>query len=207
MTDDPTGVTAALIQAGELKTSLGELDERERSDYERVRHAMDTLDGSILALSRTVGNHSDLLAGFKALRDKVHELAALLPPVLSDEKYQPSETPLWWEADWPGRGEKIATLRNFVREIWTPLYGHLSSPLGECWPQHPLALVVLDYVSEMWSVLHLNASRSIRDLAAQAEYQTRVLPALAEQLNKETTNCVHHVPRTAHNGAAPERMS
>jgi hypothetical protein len=39
--------------------------------------------------------------------------------------------------------------------------------------------------------LYLQPSRSTSLLSAQAEYQARILPALAAQLMTETTGCTH----------------
>ena len=47
---------------------------------------------------------------------------------------------------------------------------------------------------ELWSSLYLSAERMPPALASQAEWQTRLLPALAEQLRKETTRCEHDRP-------------
>ena len=44
---------------------------------------------------------------------------------------------------------------------------------------------------ELWSVLYLTPERQPSALASQAEWQTRLLPALAEQLYLETTRCQH----------------
>ena len=44
---------------------------------------------------------------------------------------------------------------------------------------------------ELWSVLYLPPERTAPVLASQAEWQTRLLPALAEQMHLETTRCQH----------------
>jgi hypothetical protein len=60
----------------------------------------------------------------------------------------------------------------------------------------------LDWLSELWSVLYLQTKRNARTLAGQGEFQTRLLPAAAEQMHHETTRC-HH----ATSGADPMRRS
>ncbi len=47
---------------------------------------------------------------------------------------------------------------------------------------------------ELWSALYLGPERKPSALASQAEWQTRLLPALAEQLHQETTRCEHDRP-------------
>ena len=50
---------------------------------------------------------------------------------------------------------------------------------------------------ELWSLLYLVPERTAGTVASQAEWQTRLLPALAEQMYLETTRCQHaQEPRT-----------
>jgi hypothetical protein len=44
---------------------------------------------------------------------------------------------------------------------------------------------------KLWSALYLASSRGAPVLASQAEWQTRLLPALAEQMHIETSRCQH----------------
>ena len=46
-------------------------------------------------------------------------------------------------------------------------------------------------LSGLWSVLCLQSERTAALLSAQAEYQARILPALAAQLITETSRCGH----------------
>ncbi len=57
-------------------------------------------------------------------------------------------------------------------------------------------------LAELWSVLYLQPVRSPAVVSAQAEYQARIVPAIAEQLMTETTRCGHMAPRRTGNGAA-----
>jgi hypothetical protein len=50
---------------------------------------------------------------------------------------------------------------------------------------------VLDIASQLWCALYLQPERTAGLLSAQAEYQIRILPALAAQLAAETTGCGH----------------
>ena len=87
-------------------------------------------------------------------------------------------------------------------EVFRPLYGHVAAGLHDCWPRHPLTLVLLDYLAETWKVLHLRRSRSAQILGTQLEFQLRYLPAAAEMLTEDMRQCarVHQVP-----GARPAR--
>jgi len=44
---------------------------------------------------------------------------------------------------------------------------------------------------ELWSAFYLSTDPEQPELASQAEWQIRLLPALAEQLHQETTRCEH----------------
>jgi hypothetical protein len=92
-----------------------------------------------------------------------------------------------------------------VEQVYRPGYGQLAATLGPCWDDHPLCLYALDIASELWSVLYLQAKRNPAMLSAQAEYQTRILPALAEQMMAETQRCGHAQRRGTSNGKAAGR--
>jgi hypothetical protein len=81
--------------------------------------------------------------------------------------------------------------------VYEPVYGHLAAGLGACWSEHPLALVVLDHLSETWAVLYARATRPQHVLARQLEFHLRYVPAAAEMLRVETHGCGHARPRTA----------
>jgi hypothetical protein len=89
----------------------------------------------------------------------------------------------------------------WVEQVYRPGYGHLAAGLGPCWPSHDLCLYGLDILSELWSALYLQQDRGTGLLSAQAEYQARILPALADQLRIETTGCGH--PRNPATGDLP----
>jgi hypothetical protein len=63
--------------------------------------------------------------------------------------------------------------------------------LAPCWRQHDLCLFILDFASELHSVLYLCPSRSAGTLADQAELTLRILPAAAELMRAETARCDH----------------
>ena len=63
-----------------------------------------------------------------------------------------------------------------------------------------MCLYGLDVLSELWSVLYLQAQRSPAVVSAQAEFHARIVPAIAEQLVTETTRCGHARAREAING-------
>ncbi len=110
--------------------------------------------------------------------------------------YQPEAAPAWWQLSPADRREPIARLRAWVEQVYRPGYGHLAATLGPCWPSHDLCLYGLDVLCGLWSVLYLQPQRTAGLLSAQAEYQARILPALAAQLATETSRCGHTPARS-----------
>ncbi len=75
--------------------------------------------------------------------------------------------------------------------MYRPGYGQFAASLGTWWDQHALCLYALDILAELWTFLYLAAEQEPAVLSAQAEYQARILPALAEQMNAETSRYRH----------------
>ena len=133
----------------------------------------------------TLAEQRDLIDG---LRADVDELQA------ETHGYGPVAAPRFWLIEGDERAAAIARLAAWVEQVFRPCYGHLASSLAPCWPQHPLALMTLDWLSELWSVLYLTDRRSASVLSGQAEWTSRLLPAAAETLRHETTSCQHGRP-------------
>jgi hypothetical protein len=127
------------------------------------------------------------------------ELTGTIPDGTGHDGYHPEPAPQWWKLPADGRAEPIARLRAWVEQVYRPGYGHLAATLAPCWEAHDLCLYGLDIAAGLWSVLYLQPLRTPGLLSAQAEYQARILPALADQFRVETSWCAH--PR----GPAPVR--
>ena len=110
---------------------------------------------------------------------------------------QTPPAPRWWSLEGTERDEALNRLRAWVRARSTAPHTATGAHLCPCWDQHPLCLYGLDWVMELWSALYLSPERKPPALASQAEWQTRLLPALAEQLHHETTRCEHDRPASA----------
>ena len=133
---------------------------------------------------------------FATVTSQLIELADLATQQDDDaDRYQPDPAPPWWRLAPADRAEPLARLRAWVEQVYRPGYGHLAATLAPCWEAHDLCLYALDIAAALWSVLYLQPERTPGLLSAQAEYQARILPALAAQLLTETTRCAHH-PRT-----------
>ncbi len=133
---------------------------------------------------------------FTALTEHLAELTTMIATLTPDDadRYQPDPPPPWWKLAAVDRAEPLARLRAWVDQVYRPGYGHLAATLAPCWEAHDLCLYALDIAAALWSVLYLQPDRTPALVSAQAEYQARILPALAAQLMTETTRCGH--PRT-----------
>ena len=146
----------------------------------------------VTTISRTLAEDTAAMARLDALDRQVAELARQPAARSEDGKdgYQPHPAPPWHQLGASERRAPVAELRDWVEHVYRPGYGHLAA-LGACWPEHDLCLYVLDIASQLWSALYLQPKRTTGLLSAQAEYQVRILPALAAQLATETTGCGH----------------
>ena len=135
-----------------------------------------------------IARHGRLLQEHAAI---LTELAGITLNGTDADAYQPEPAPQWWNLPADGRAEPIARLRAWVEQVYRPGYGHLAATLGPCWEAHDLCLYTLDIAASLWSVLYLQPLRTPVLLSAQAEYQARILPALADQLQAETQRCRH----------------
>ena len=164
MTQDP--ITAALQQLAD--------------HHEQLTQLTDLITG----IGDTLREHADALA----------KLAETTPADVDPDGYRPSPSSAWWKLAAADRQEPIARLQAWVERVYRPGYGHLAAALAPCWSSHDLCLYGLDIMSGLWSVLYLQPRRTTGMLSAQAEYQARILPALAAQLVTETSSCGHTLP-------------
>ena len=195
MTDatGPEGMTAILLQLAGLTQKLAALDERQAGESRQLRERVAALAAVVSDLKGTAAGHPEALAALDGLDRRVAELTA---PASGDggqrAGYRPPTAPQFWKPADPARQDAAGKLRAWVEQVYRPGYGHLAAGLGECWEQHPLCLYILDWLSELWSVLYLAPARTAGTLAGQAEWHTRLLAAAAEQLTRETRGCGHH---------------
>jgi hypothetical protein len=178
---DADPITAIVDQLAAHAEQLTRLDARHAEHHAAVSARLAELTGQTAALGHVVEEHAAALT----------RLTAPSQAGPDGDGYCPEPAPAWWKLAADGRQEPLARLRAWVEQVYRPGYGHLAAGLGLCWPAHDLCLYGLDILSELWSVLYLQSDRRPGLVSAQAEYQARILPALAEQLRLETNTCGH----------------
>ena len=199
-TTQPDGLTAVLLQLAAHTRQLARLEDRQAADTADLTGRVTGLAATLGKVHAAVTSHGQVLAALDGIDRQVTDLAAridgLAPaddePDPGGHGYRPSATPRFWKPDDPAMGEAAGKLRAWVEQVYRPGYGHLAAGLGECWDQHPLCLYVLDWLSELWSVLYLAPRRTQAILAGQAEWHARLLPAAADLLARETRSCPRH---------------
>ena len=193
MTGEPEGLTAVLLQLGGITNQLAELDQRQAGQARDLDQRITGLASLVSELNDTTASHGQALASLDGLDRQVADLAARLAGHADGDApgYQPTAAPRFWQPGGPARDQATGKLRAWVEQVYRPGYGHLAASLGDCWDQHPLCLYILDWLSELWSVLYLAPARTAGTLAGQAEWHTRLLGAAAGQLARETRGCAH----------------
>jgi hypothetical protein len=210
VTADSTGegLGAALIQLAGHAERIGSLDAREASHHQDITARLGEVASSVTSLTIRIGaigstlsRQDAILSSLDGLDNQVaalaHQLTAIGTTGGEDQDgYQPVPPPRWWKLTGPERQTALDRLTAWVENIYRPSYGRLAAMLPACWQHHPLCLFTLDWLSELWSVLYLSPTRNPASLAGQAEWQTRLLPAAAEQMALDATRCHHGAATT-----------
>jgi hypothetical protein len=200
----PDPVTAALDQLAAHRERIQQLEEREAGHFAGLSGQLSEIADLAAGIGTMIKDHAAALARLESLDRQVAALAAQIDGnTAADENgdgYRPGPATRWWKLTGQARQEQIGRLRAWVEQVYRPGYGQLAATLGPCWEAHDLCLYGIDILAELWSVLYLQNSRSPAVVSAQAEYQTRILPALAEQLMTETSRCGHAQARRPLNG-------
>jgi hypothetical protein len=206
MTAPDSGLTAALMQLAGHTEQITKLDLRQREDVRKLHENLQDLALRISGLRDTIDAQAEILASLADVQRRVEVLAGQLAEKADEpERYEPSNTPHWWSMTDADKDKFLKRLGDWVRSIFVPGYGYLAAMLPDCWAEHTHICTQLDIASELWACLYIDPQRSRSTVAAQAEFQTRYLPALAEQMAKEGAKCRHSRPVL--NGARPGGVS
>ena len=156
------------------------------------------LDAQVSTVTEAAGRAGEFAALAQRLDQRITALGLRLDQASHASQDDPGQFPYtpapsrrWWKLDGRDRATAVTPLRARVEQVYRPGYGQIAATLGPCWDQHLLCLYALDILAELWSVLYLAGERPPSLLTAQAEYQARILPALAEQITVETSRCRH----------------
>ncbi len=201
---DSDAIAAALIQIAAHAERISDLDTREAGHHREIASQLtglaaqaDTASTRIAAITGTLARHAAVVNSLGDLDRQVAALARQLADLTGTGEepdgrgYQPAAARRWWHLTGSDRDAAISLLRAWIDQIYQPGYGHFAAILPPCWEHHPVCLYTLDWLSELWSVLYIQPRRTHGALAAQAEWQTRLLPAAASQMAREASSCQH----------------
>jgi len=204
-------LTAALIQIAGHAERIAELDSREASHHESTGRRVgelggraEAIAGRVDAIATILGRHASVINAIDGIDEQVAAIArqiadlAAVSSAAEEDTYQPAPQPRWWQLRDAERANATDRLQAWVEHVYQPGYGHLAAALPQCWERHPLCLYTLDWLSELWTVLYLSSTRSLGMLSAQAEWQTRLLPAAVDQMAREATGCRHRSGQFRH---------
>ena len=110
--------------------------------------------------------------------------------------YEITPTLRWWATGGQDaltdeeRAAGVLRLRDWVERVYKPVYGSLGK-LGDCWPEHKLCVITLDWLCELWHVLYETPERDARTLTQMADFGTRIVPAAAALLARQTSGGCH----------------
>ena len=192
-------LTAALIRISGHAERIAALDHR----YQQLADELGAVAAQASAAAARADGGADgqasVLASLDTLERQITDLSARLAELAQGDEggyqqaggYRPVAAPRWWRITGQEREQSLDRLRAWVSQVYWPSYGQLAAILPPCWEEHPLCLHAIDWLSELWSVLYLTAERTPEILAAQAEWQTRLLPAAADQMAAEADGCRH----------------
>lgn len=193
------GIAAALQQLAQLRAELSQIQGQVTSNWVKLSTQLHQVAAQLAAMGSAAADQGEVVAALAADVDALRQARAGGSISSEDEGYSAIPAPRWWLLAGEERAAAVARLADWVRAVYVPGYGKLAERLPACWAEHPLCLVTLDWLSELFNTLWIQPERGAGMLAAQAEWQTRLLPAAVDQMAAECESCQH--VRPALNGA------
>ena len=173
---------SAAQRIGELATSCAEA----LAQVASLREEAGTLGGRADSIEHKLAEVSALLARMSAQIDDL--TAAPEPDDQPGAAYRVNPGPPWWNLGDDRCADAIERLRDWVDEVYRPVFGYLGVMLPGCWDRHPLCLACLDVLHEAWCLLYLPA-RDPKMVFAQLDWLTRPLLQAVEIMAADTRLC------------------
>jgi hypothetical protein len=173
---------SAAQRIGELAASCAEA----LAQVASLREEAGTLGGRADGIERKLAEVSALLARMSAQIDGL--TAARDPEDETGTAYRVNPAPPWWQPGDDRCADAAGRLRDWVEEVYRPVFGYLAALLPPCWDRHPLCLAYVDTVHEAWCLLYI-PPRDPKMVFAQLDWLTRPLLQAAEVMAAETRPC------------------
>jgi hypothetical protein len=193
-----------LLQLGQLAQEVRDIDGREAEHFEALRDRLREITGQLAPVTAVADSLTALTEVMAGLETRVGELE---DPGSPAGGYSSPPQPKWWamEEDSEDRAAALTRLRSWIEGVYRPGMGRPAAQLPPCWDQHPACVYILDWLSELWSVLYPQPQRPPALLSGQAEWWTRLLPAAADLMAAEARGCEHVRPAAGVRPLAPGR--
>jgi hypothetical protein len=199
----PDGVMAAAVL--KLTDLAAQVERVEHSAAQRIAELAASCDQALAQVARlreeagTLGGRADgieaklaevgaLLARMSAQIDGLTGTGQDPPQDQPAAAYTVNPAPPWWEPGDDRVADTTGRLRDWVDEVYRPVFGYLGALLADCWDRHPLCLAYLDTLHEAWCLLYI-PPRDPKMVFAQLDWLTRPLLQAAEVLARETSGC------------------
>ena len=187
---------SAAQRIGELAASCAEA----LTQVAGLREEAGLLGGRADGIEAKLAEVGDLLGRMAAQIDGL--TSAPQPEDQPATAYRVNQGPPWWNPGDDRCAEAAERLRDWVQEVYRPVFGYLGALLPGCWDQHPLCLACLDVLHEAWCLLYL-PPRDPKMVFAQLDWLTRPLLQAAEVMAAETRPCRERGHREPGQPAAP----
>ena len=197
----PDGVIAAVLKLTDLAARVEQVQQSAEQRIGELAASCDQALAQVASLREeagTLGGRTDgietRLAETCALLARMSEQIDGLTAAAQDEPSQAAAAyrvhpgPPWWQPRDERCAEAAERLRDWVTEVYRPVFGYVGAMLGECWDRHPLCLGYLDALHEAWCLLYVPA-RDPKMVFAQLDWLTRPLLQAAEVMARETSGC------------------
>ena len=212
----PDGAMAAAVL--KLTDLAARVEQVEQSAAQRISELAASCDQALAQVASlreeagTLGGRADgieaKLAEVGVLLARMSEQIDGLTADAQDESAEPAAAyrvhpaPPWWQPRDDRCADTAGRLRDWVTEVYRPVFGYLGAMLADCWDRHPLCLSCLDVLHEAWCLLYI-PPRDPKMVFAQLDWLTRSLLQAAEVMARETSDCRSGGHRDPGQPAAP----
>src|SRR5260370_14380759 len=173
---------SAAQRIGELAVSCAQA----LAQVASLREEAGTLGGRADGIEAKLAEVGDLLARMSAQIDGL--TAAQDPEDEPAAAYRVNPAAPWWTPGDERCAEATERLRDWVDEVYRPVFGYLGALLADCWDRHSLCLAYLDVLHEAWCLLYI-PPRDPKMVFAQLDWPTRPLLQAAEAKARATSGC------------------
>jgi len=188
-------LAALLLAQAQQGQKLAEID----AGLAHAEGRLTELQTVLVGVRGTQAAHGEILDGLAEVKAEVASLRSrvnlVFPPERNDgsEFYDPPPSVRIWQLSGEDRTKVVVYLSEWVDKVFKPSFGHIARKIPPCWNEHPFCITVIDVLCELHKVLWCQPIRLAGTLSGQAEFLTRLAPAMTDLLVKEREGCEHEL--------------